>query len=188
MKSGYCRSKICDRIRLVRKERLELSRVTPLEPKSSASTSSATFACPVRIGHYTRQPPPRYSPRRLGGCLPKYRDYRGSLRRVSPYGPSIAAVSLPGDGHDTVARATPDRRAAVRKPHADTRRSGLFHSRLARIGRTVNQASHWPSRPFITVQQSKHRRSEERNAGASWWLRPEVAASGASTPGKSAFA
>lgn len=29
---------------LVRKERLELSRVTPLEPKSSASTSSATFA------------------------------------------------------------------------------------------------------------------------------------------------
>ncbi|KTC95742.1 hypothetical protein Lery_2037 [Legionella erythra] len=29
---------------MVRKERLELSRVTPLEPKSSASTSSATFA------------------------------------------------------------------------------------------------------------------------------------------------
>lgn len=28
----------------LRKERLELSRVTPLEPKSSASTSSATFA------------------------------------------------------------------------------------------------------------------------------------------------
>ena len=29
---------------LVRKKRLELSRVTPLEPKSSASTNSATFA------------------------------------------------------------------------------------------------------------------------------------------------
>jgi hypothetical protein len=29
---------------VVRKERLELSRVTPLEPKSSASTNSATFA------------------------------------------------------------------------------------------------------------------------------------------------
>ena len=29
---------------LVRKERLELSRVTPLDPKSSASTNSATFA------------------------------------------------------------------------------------------------------------------------------------------------
>ena len=29
---------------MVRKERLELSRVTPLEPKSSASTSSATLA------------------------------------------------------------------------------------------------------------------------------------------------
>jgi hypothetical protein len=28
----------------VRKERLELSRVSPLDPKSSASTSSATFA------------------------------------------------------------------------------------------------------------------------------------------------
>ncbi len=30
--------------RMVRKERLELSRVTPLEPKSSASTNSATLA------------------------------------------------------------------------------------------------------------------------------------------------
>jgi hypothetical protein len=29
---------------MVRKERLELSRVAPLEPKSSASASSATFA------------------------------------------------------------------------------------------------------------------------------------------------
>ncbi len=29
---------------MVRKERLELSQVTPLEPKSSASTNSATFA------------------------------------------------------------------------------------------------------------------------------------------------
>ena len=29
---------------MVRKERLELSRVTPLEPKSSASTNSATLA------------------------------------------------------------------------------------------------------------------------------------------------
>lgn len=29
---------------MVRKERLELSRVSPLEPKSSAFTSSATFA------------------------------------------------------------------------------------------------------------------------------------------------
>lgn len=28
----------------MRKERLELSRVSPLDPKSSASTSSATFA------------------------------------------------------------------------------------------------------------------------------------------------
>ena len=33
---------------LVRKERLELSRVSPLDPKSSASASSATFACRAR--------------------------------------------------------------------------------------------------------------------------------------------
>ena len=33
-----------DTHQMVRKERLELSRVAPLEPKSSASTSSATFA------------------------------------------------------------------------------------------------------------------------------------------------
>ena len=33
---------------VVRKERLELSRVAPLEPKSSASTSSATFARPMQ--------------------------------------------------------------------------------------------------------------------------------------------
>jgi hypothetical protein len=35
---------------LVRKERLELSRLSALEPKSSASTNSATFA---KAGQYT---------------------------------------------------------------------------------------------------------------------------------------
>ena len=35
---------------MVRKERLELSRVTPQEPKSSASTNSATFA---KVAHYS---------------------------------------------------------------------------------------------------------------------------------------
>ena len=40
---------------LVRKERLELSRVTPLAPKASASTNSATFACqPAIITIYAR--------------------------------------------------------------------------------------------------------------------------------------
>jgi hypothetical protein len=34
---------------VVRKERLELSRVAPLEPKSSASTNSATLATPRLI-------------------------------------------------------------------------------------------------------------------------------------------
>ena len=33
----------------MRTERLELSRVTPLEPKSSASTSSATFANKTKL-------------------------------------------------------------------------------------------------------------------------------------------
>ena len=32
---------------MVREERLELSRVAPLEPKSSASTSFATLAFPI---------------------------------------------------------------------------------------------------------------------------------------------
>ena len=40
---------------MVRKERLELSRVTPLEPKSSASTSSATLA----MNHVPRQNEPK---------------------------------------------------------------------------------------------------------------------------------
>ena len=52
---------IDDYVGLVRKERLELSRVTPLAPKASASTNSATFAFQVRLdtrticpaGHYT---------------------------------------------------------------------------------------------------------------------------------------
>ena len=35
---------------MVRKERLELSRVTPLDPKSSASTNSATFALTFQQG------------------------------------------------------------------------------------------------------------------------------------------
>ncbi len=45
---------------LVRKERLELSRVTPLEPKSSASTSFATFAiCSLPV--YSAHPAPHRS-------------------------------------------------------------------------------------------------------------------------------
>ena len=40
---------------MVRKERLELSHLSVLEPKSSASTSSATFAQTLRarIGHFS---------------------------------------------------------------------------------------------------------------------------------------
>ena len=53
---------------MVRKERLELSRVTPLEPKSSASTNSATFASETgpkpRARHYTDTWGPQ-SPQRL---------------------------------------------------------------------------------------------------------------------------
>ncbi len=46
---------------MVRKERLELSRLTALEPKSSASTNSATFAFGAlktpRGAHYNRAIP-----------------------------------------------------------------------------------------------------------------------------------
>ncbi len=34
---------------MVRKERLELSRLATLEPKSSASTNSATFAYDIQV-------------------------------------------------------------------------------------------------------------------------------------------
>src|SRR5690606_8925817 len=46
----YCSTinELCQRKDLVRKERLELSRVAPQDPKSSASTNSATFAYPRR--------------------------------------------------------------------------------------------------------------------------------------------
>ena len=36
---------------MVRMERLELSRVAPLEPKSSASTNFATFACGIMFDY-----------------------------------------------------------------------------------------------------------------------------------------
>ena len=36
---------------MVRMERLELSRVAPLEPKSSASTNFATFACGMMLDY-----------------------------------------------------------------------------------------------------------------------------------------
>ena len=41
---------------MVRKERLELSRVTPLAPKASASTNSATFATFPRLQACLRNP------------------------------------------------------------------------------------------------------------------------------------
>ena len=39
------------RLIVVRMERLELSRVAPLEPKSSASTNFATFACGMMLDY-----------------------------------------------------------------------------------------------------------------------------------------
>ena len=41
---------------LVRKKRLELSRVAPLDPKSSASTNSATFADIEKSTHPIESP------------------------------------------------------------------------------------------------------------------------------------
>jgi hypothetical protein len=40
---------------LMRKERLELSQVTPLVPKTSASTNSATFALKTNLDDYGRK-------------------------------------------------------------------------------------------------------------------------------------
>ena len=52
--AGY----LCHHRPMVRKERLELSRVAPLEPKSSASTSSATLACSVQSRIIQDRTPP----------------------------------------------------------------------------------------------------------------------------------
>ena len=46
---------------MVREERLELSRVTPLEPKSSASTNSATLACKRLFECYLTERVAQYS-------------------------------------------------------------------------------------------------------------------------------
>ncbi len=54
---------------MVRKERLELSQVAPLEPKSSASTNFATFAekgralchCSFDLARHMRQNAARYA-------------------------------------------------------------------------------------------------------------------------------
>ena len=53
----------------MRKERLELSRVSPLDPKSSASASSATFACRARTGSCGRPFRPRVRVQYYNRCL-----------------------------------------------------------------------------------------------------------------------
>ena len=50
---------------MVRKERLELSRLSTLEPKSSASTNSATFA----TAKPTRNSPHFWEARKLGWTM-----------------------------------------------------------------------------------------------------------------------
>ena len=62
----------------MRKERLELSRVSPLDSKSSASTSSATFARAVRAG-------------RTGTTLPAVRRAVDKYSRLMR-GPDAAGV------------------------------------------------------------------------------------------------
>ncbi len=58
--------------RLVRKERLELSRVAPLEPKSSASTNSATFAksLSIQASYHEKNYPGKFVSH-LADCLAK---------------------------------------------------------------------------------------------------------------------
>ena len=66
-------------LELVREGRLELPRVTPLEPKSSASTNSATLAL-IQARHYSRsQPASALSCRKY--CAP-YCDLASAKKRV----------------------------------------------------------------------------------------------------------
>ena len=73
---------ICKTQQLVRKERLELSRGYPLEPKSSASTNSATFAT-------------RHSRLLLKDQIPagRGRHYREELAGSPPKNPSFASTN-----------------------------------------------------------------------------------------------
>ena len=66
-------------LKMVREGRLELPRVTPLEPKSSASTNSATLAL-IQARHYSRsQPASALSCRKY--CAP-YCDLASAKKRV----------------------------------------------------------------------------------------------------------
>src|SRR5207248_5424835 len=73
---------------LVRKERLELSRVSPLDSKSSASASSATFARAVRTGRagcgHTCRPCVGVARIIADGNLPPARWRGPRSRRFSP--------------------------------------------------------------------------------------------------------
>ena len=73
---------ICKTQQLVRKERLELSRGYPLEPKSSASTNSATFA--------TRHSRPLLKDQIPAG---RGRHYREELAGSPPKNPSFASTN-----------------------------------------------------------------------------------------------
>ncbi len=74
---------------MVREERLELSRVAPLEPKSSASTSSATLADSL--------PPVRY---RTHECAKRFEsslqgeNNKGKVGWTKGFEPSTAGVTI----------------------------------------------------------------------------------------------
>ena len=61
----------------MRKERLELSRVTPLAPKASASTNSATLARTVRSNTRTASPAGHYTSTLLAIGTPKVYEHLG---------------------------------------------------------------------------------------------------------------
>ncbi len=113
---------------MVRKERLELSRVTPLEPKSSASTSSATLAirrdlpeknlkkpdaaAPLLVTSIQDNPPPRNRNRAtirpltaeakgngIDGLLDAFHNQNGEMRgRVSVYKSIVTIITLSSGG------------------------------------------------------------------------------------------
>jgi hypothetical protein len=79
---------------MVRKERLELSRVAPLEPKSSASTNSATFA--IRLDYQSVIQSCKDSERIFSGRLYVYTVYTWGERWDSnPRQPGSQPGALP---------------------------------------------------------------------------------------------
>ena len=116
--------------RMVRKERLELSRVTPLDPKSSASTNSATFA------RRNRRP----TGSAAAGQAVQYSGFRPESGLPAPSGAASRAVPA---GHGRSPR--PDPRVAAHAAPAGRR------SRSAGGSHHDEQAGQVPPAPQAAI-------------------------------------